>query len=221
VIIAQDDCCLFGLENDILPYSTKKETIMTKKVVLWGMSLVVVSGLVSVACAEAKTKAVAKSNMAEAKIEPKSGSTATGEATFEQKGGKVTLNLSLEKTSPGTHAVHIHDKGDCSSPDGKSAGEHWNPTSEPHGKWGVDGFHLGDIGNVQVGPDGKGTLTLTTDKWNIGGGGPNDVVGHAIIVHGGVDDFKSQPAGNAGPRVGCGVIEAAAGKKAPTTHSAH
>ena len=77
-----------------------------------------------------------------------------------------------------------------------------------HGKWGAPGehFHLGDIGNLTVGADGKGTITLETTKWTAGGGGVNDVIGHAIVVHGGVDDFKSQPAGNAGPRIGCGVI---------------
>lgn len=186
---------------------------MTKKIALWGMSLFVVSGLFAGTLAQKKTKVPEKRRMAEAKIQPKSGSNATGEAIFEQKGQEVTLKLNLEKVSPGTHAVHIHEKGDCSSPDGKSAGDHWNPTGEPHGKWGVDGYHLGDIGNVQVRPDGKGSLTLTTDKWNIGKGGPNDIVGHAIIVHGGVDDFKSQPAGNAGPRIGCGVIEASTAPK--------
>ena len=78
-----------------------------------------------------------------------------------------------------------------------------------HGKWGAPGdhHHLGDIGNLNVGPDGKGTLTLeTTASGRPARGGSNDVVGHAIVVHGGVDDFKSQPAGNAGPRIGCGVI---------------
>jgi Cu-Zn family superoxide dismutase len=188
---------------------------MDKNVAVWGIALFALSSVAGGRGALARSKKMERH--AEAKIGSKSGSTATGEAIFDQTGKEVTLKLNLIKLSPGTHAVHIHDKGDCSSPDGKSAGDHWNPTGAPHGKWGADGYHLGDIGNVQVGPDGKGFLTLSTDKWNIGQGGPNDIVGHAIIVHGGVDDFKSQPAGNAGPRIGCGVIEMADENRAAHT----
>jgi len=147
--------------------------------------------------------------LATADIEAKSGSKLKGKATFtEGEKGSITLRVEVEDAPPGVHAIHIHEKGDCSSPDGKSAGDHWNPTHMEHGKWGAPGdhHHLGDIGNLTVGPDGKGTITLETTKWTAGGGGANDVIGHAIVVHGGVDDFKSQPAGNAGPRIGCGVI---------------
>jgi Cu-Zn family superoxide dismutase len=177
-------------------------------------SAVVVAGFLGAQLghsAYAKTKAAKapeKGKTAEAKIESKSNSTATGTATFTQKGKEVTLKVEVEKATPGKHAVHIHDKGDCSSPDGKSAGDHWNPMTEAHGEWTAEHHHLGDIGNMDVGADGKGTVSLTTDKGSIGTGEKNDVVGHAIVVHGGVDDFKSQPAGNAGPRVGCGVIAA-------------
>lgn len=141
-------------------------------------------------------------------IEAKSGATLTGKAEFRQKDGAkdVTAKIDVEKAPPGEHAVHIHEKGDCSSPDGKSAGGHWNPGSEAHGQWGHDHFHLGDIGNMKVGEDGKGTITLTTDKWTIGGGGPNDVIGKSVIVHEKVDDFTTQPTGNAGNRIGCVVI---------------
>ena len=147
--------------------------------------------------------------VAKAEIAAKSGSKLKGKATFTEDGkGGVVLRIEVADAPPGEHAVHIHEKGDCSSPDGKSAGDHWNPTHMEHGKWGASGehFHLGDIGNLTVGPDGKGTLTLETTKWTAGGGGTNDVIGHAIVVHGGVDDFKTQPSGNAGPRIGCGVI---------------
>jgi Cu-Zn family superoxide dismutase len=149
--------------------------------------------------------------VAAAKIESKSNSTVTGDAEFKENGkGGLVLEVDVKGAPPGTHAVHIHDKGDCSSPDGKSAGDHWNPTHEAHGKWTGEHHHLGDIGNLEVKADGTGTITLETDKWTAGGGGVNDVIGHAIIVHGGVDDFTTQPTGNAGPRVGCGVITAAA-----------
>jgi Cu-Zn family superoxide dismutase len=147
--------------------------------------------------------------VAKADIESKSGSKLKGKATFTKNDkGEIVLRVEVSDAPGGEHAVHIHEKGDCSSPDGKSAGDHWNPTKMEHGKWGATGnhFHLGDIGNLSVGPDGKGTVTLETTKWTAGNGGVDDVVGHAIVVHGGVDDFKSQPAGNAGPRIGCGVI---------------
>jgi superoxide dismutase, Cu-Zn family len=155
-----------------------------------------------------KPKAPAQATVA---VEAKSAATLTGKASFTQKGKDVVFKLDVEKAPPGEHAVHVHEKGDCSSPDGKSAGGHWNPENQPHGQWGHDGHHLGDIGNFTVGQNGKGTITLTTDKWTIGTGAPNDVVGKAIIVHEKVDDFKTQPTGNAGGRIGCGVIVGPAG----------
>jgi Cu-Zn family superoxide dismutase len=147
--------------------------------------------------------------VAKADIEAKSGSKLKGKATFTDDGkGGIVFRIEVADAPPGMHAVHIHEKGDCSSPDGKSAGDHWNPMHEPHGKWGAPGghHHLGDIGNLEVKPDGKGTLTLETDKWTAGSGGVNDVIGHGIIVHSTIDDFTTQPTGNAGSRIGCGVI---------------
>ncbi len=147
--------------------------------------------------------------VAKADIDAKSGSKLKGKATFTQNDkGEMVVRIEVSDAPPGEHAVHIHEKGDCSSPDGKSAGDHWNPTHMEHGKWGAPGehFHLGDIGNLNVDASGKGTLTLETTKWTAGTGAANDVIGHAIVVHGGVDDFKTQPSGNAGPRIGCGVI---------------
>ena len=147
--------------------------------------------------------------VAKADINAKSGSKLKGKATFTKNDkGELVLRIDVSDAAPGEHAVHIHEKGDCSSPDGKSAGDHWNPTHMEHGKWGAPGdhHHLGDIGNLMVTPDGKGTITLETKKWTAGTGAANDVIGHAIVVHGGVDDFKTQPSGNAGPRIGCGVI---------------
>lgn len=149
-----------------------------------------------------------------ANLESKSGSSTTGTVTFEGKSnGKVELVLLITGAPPGKHAVHLHDKGDCSAPDASSAGGHWNPTSEAHGKWGSAPFHLGDVGNLEVDNDGKGKLTLSTDKWTVNGTAPegqpmpNDVVGHAVVVHATVDDFTTQPTGNAGGRIACGVVQ--------------
>ncbi|MFQ5701811.1 MAG: superoxide dismutase family protein [Acidobacteriota bacterium] len=144
---------------------------------------------------------------ARAVIGPKSGSEVSGSATFTDHDGKVTLEIDLNSLSPGTHAVHIHAVGDCSSEDGKSAGGHWNPGGVDHGRWGTPPYHLGDLGNVVTDETGHATLSVTTDLWSVGGGASNDVVGKAIIVHAGADDFTSQPSGAAGPRVACGVIE--------------
>ncbi len=130
----------------------------------------------------------------------------TGTATFTQNDDQITLLIEIQGASPGLRAVHIHENGDCSAPDGSSAGGHWNPTDVMHGKWGEGEFHLGDIGNITVGEDGTGSISLTTDLWEIGTGSDVDVVGKGIIVHAGADDFISQPSGAAGMRIGCGVI---------------
>ena len=143
---------------------------------------------------------------ANAMISASNDSGLTGMAVFTQNGDQITLTAEIQGASPGLHAIHIHAYGDCSAPDGTSAGGHWNPTDVAHGKWGEGEFHLGDIGNITVGEDGTGRITLTTDLWEIGTGSHIDVVGRSIIVHADADDFVSQPSGNAGARIGCGVI---------------
>ncbi len=149
------------------------------------------------------------SRQAIATIGSASGSNLTGTAIFTQSGDTIMLTVEIQNVSPGVHAVHIHEKGDCSSPDGTSAGGHWNPTNVPHGQWGEGEFHLGDIGNITVGEDGTGKIELTTNLWEMGTGSDLDIVGRGIIVHAGADDFTSQPSGAAGTRIGCGAIQLA------------
>ena len=149
--------------------------------------------------------------VAVAAMEPANDSGMTGRVTFTQRGDAIEFLIEVENVAPGEHAVHIHEKGDCSAADGTSAGGHWNPTDVAHGKWGEGEFHLGDIGNMTVGDDGKGALGLTTDLWEMDTGSDRDVLGKAMIVHEGADDFTSQPSGAAGPRIGCGVIALDAG----------
>ncbi|MFV5685433.1 superoxide dismutase family protein [Flavobacterium sp. GB2R13] len=140
-------------------------------------------------------------------FEPKSNSTVSGTATFEEKNGKVTFVAKLAGLKPGIHAIHIHEKSDCTAADGSSAGGHWNPTFKKHGKWGVGEYHKGDIGNFTADEKGNGTITLTTDEWCIGcGDATKDILGKGLIVHQGTDDYVSQPAGNAGARVACSAI---------------
>jgi Cu-Zn family superoxide dismutase len=138
----------------------------------------------------------------------KSGSNVSGVIEFMQTEEGVTMNVALEGLTQGTHAIHIHQNGDCSSEDGKSAGGHWDPTMEDHGKWGEKMYHSGDIGNLEVSEDGKASLEFTTDKWCIGCDDEmKNIIGKGVIVHASADDFKSQPSGAAGARVACGVIE--------------
>jgi Cu-Zn family superoxide dismutase len=145
---------------------------------------------------------------ARADIAPASGSEVTGTATFTQEGDQVAVRIEAKNLTPGKHGVHVHEKGDCSAPDATSAGPHFNPAGAPHGAPGTEHRHPGDFGNMEVGADGTGTLTLTVGDLTIGEG-PNAVVGRAIVIHADPDDLTSQPAGNAGARVGCGVIQAA------------
>ena len=145
---------------------------------------------------------------AQAVIAPKSGSAVSGNVSFSEHEGIVTMKAIVRGASPGDHAIHIHVEGDCSAEDGSSAGGHWNPTGEDHGKWNSSAFHRGDIGNIAVGRDREGRISRTTDLWCIGCEDPSkDILGKAIIIHAGIDDFSTQPSGAAGARIGCGVIE--------------
>lgn len=141
----------------------------------------------------------------------KADTAGSGTADFHRKDdGSVELNLKLDFPSMAnkTVAVHIHEHGDCGDA-GKGAHGHWNPTNEKHGKWGSSSYHSGDIGNVKLDDKGHGELTLSTTRWTIGGDDKTNILNRGIIVHSGTDDYTSQPSGNAGSRIGCGVIMAA------------
>lgn len=155
---------------------------------------------------ETETKEIKKVKV---QLQPKSDSNLSGNVVFTEEDGEVSMTAIISGLAEGKHAIHIHENGDCSAADGKSAGGHWNPTGAKHGKWGSnDGYHKGDIGNFEVDANGNGTVNLTTDEWCIGCGDKNkDLLGKAVIVHDGVDDYTSQPSGAAGTRVGCGVIQ--------------
>jgi Cu-Zn family superoxide dismutase len=151
--------------------------------------------------------ALAEDATAVAKLEPRSGSKVTGTATFTERAGRVTMKIVVKGLKPGTHAIHLHELGDCSAPDASSAGGHWNPTGEKHGRWGHAPFHHGDIGNLAANKKGEAELTFDSDLWTIDGGKPADIVGRSVVIHAKQDDFATQPTGNAGKRVACGVIE--------------
>jgi len=173
-----------------------------------GLRLVLVGGAAAVlgayACAATASKPASPAQ-AKATIEARSGSSLTGTATFTEKDGGVDVVVDVSGAPAGTHAVHLHEKGDCSAPDATSAGGHFNPTNVPHGAPDAPQHHAGDFGNMTVGADGKGHLTLHSGMLTVGPG-PGSVIGHAIIVHANADDMTTQPTGNAGGRIGCGVV---------------
>ena len=124
-------------------------------------------------------------NMVVIELESKSSSQTNGFVVFIEEDSKVTMEATINNLEPGEHAIHIHEKSDCSSVDGKSAGGHWNPTLESHGKWGDSkGFHRGDIGNFNVDENGNGTVSFSTDLWCLDCDDLNkNIIGKSIIIH--------------------------------------
>jgi Cu-Zn family superoxide dismutase len=142
----------------------------------------------------------------EVSFQPKSGSQLSGKATLTETPEGVKVVLALEGLPPGEHGAHVHEKGDCSAPDGASAGGHFNPAGNPHALPTGNPRHLGDLGNITISPDGKGTLEIVAAGANLKDGDPNSFAGRAIIVHEKQDD-GGQPTGNAGGRIGCAEIK--------------
>jgi|SRR5579862_4987903 len=147
----------------------------------------------------------ARGPTATAKLEPTKGNTASGTVTFTQKADKVLVVANLTGLPPGPHGFHVHEKGDCSSGDGMSAGGHFNPTAKPHGNPALPDHHAGDMPMLLADASGAATLSVELDPMHVGGGA-TDIVGKAVIVHKDADDYTTQPTGNSGARIACGVI---------------
>jgi len=148
----------------------------------------------------APTTTVAVADMA-----PTQGSNVKGRVTFEAKKHGVHVVADFTGLTPGEHGFHIHEKGDCSAPDGTSAGAHFNPTGKPHGAPGTVEHHLGDLGNIKADKAGTAHLDVTFPHLTLNG--PESIVGLGLIVHASPDDMRTQPTGNAGARQACGVIK--------------
>jgi Cu-Zn family superoxide dismutase len=144
---------------------------------------------------------------ATAKLAPASKSKVTGTITFKQTDDGVEATANVENLTPGEHAWHVHEKGDCSAPDATSAGGHFNPENHKHGAPDAAEHHAGDFGNLKAGKDGKATATITMKGVTLDPSAATSLVGKGFIVHEKKDDFKTQPTGNAGGRVACGVIK--------------
>jgi Cu-Zn family superoxide dismutase len=131
-----------------------------------------------------------------------------GTITFtELPEGGVRAEGKITGLTAGTHGFHVHEHGDCSAPDGASAGPHFNPTAAPHGDVEAAQSHVGDLGNITADASGTATVSVTKKAATLADGAATSLVGRAVIVHKKGDDLKSQPAGDAGDRIACGVIK--------------
>lgn len=141
-------------------------------------------------------------------LRPTEGNETSGELELgpAEQGVQVVGSVSGLRPS-GIHAIHVHEKGDCSAPDASSAGGHFNPTDERHGRRHHGEHHVGDMDNLKADVDGTAPVEQIVVGATLGEGGERDIAGKSIIVHLRPDDYQSQPAGDAGERIACGVIE--------------
>jgi len=163
----------------------------------------VVSAVLLAACQTMPTE----EPRANAQLQPTKGNKTFGEATFEQVGDKVRVVIFVQGLKPGQeHGLHIHEAGDCSSGDGMSAKGHFNPLGKPHGHPGSMERHAGDLPALKANKEGRANVQITLDVITVTPG-PTSVIGRGLIVHADPDDYKTQPTGNAGARIACGVIQ--------------
>jgi len=145
---------------------------------------------------------------ATAQLQPTKGNKTFGEATFEQVGNKVLVVVYVQGLKPNQeHGMHIHEVGDCSSGDGMSAKGHFNPAGKPHGHPGSGERHAGDLPSLRANKAGRAKADVEVDVITVTPG-PTSIIGRALVVHADPDDYKTQPTGNAGARLACGVIRA-------------
>jgi superoxide dismutase, Cu-Zn family len=140
-------------------------------------------------------------------MEPTQGSAVRGAVDFVRNGGAVVVTANLTGFAPNsTHGMHIHEKGDCTARDGSSAGAHFNPSASEHGGPTGSKRHGGDLGNFTADAQGNVMIAIKVDGGIAFGNGTDSIVGRGLIIHANADDLKSQPAGNSGARVACGII---------------
>lgn len=144
---------------------------------------------------------------AKVQLESRSSSTVTGTLTLQQKADGVRITGEVVGLSPASaHGFHVHEKGDCSAADASSAGPHFNPLAAPHGKMGAGAHHAGDMPNIVADQRGAAQVDILVPGATLTPGTAS-IAGRAVVVHRDADDYATQPAGNAGPRLACGVIQ--------------
>jgi Cu-Zn family superoxide dismutase len=147
------------------------------------------------------------SSTALVQLDPTRGNNVTGSLRFLQRGDLVSVIGQISGLQPNTeHGFHIHEKGDCSSGDGMSTGGHFNPDGKFHGAHGQGEHHAGDIPSLKSDVDGIAKVNFESNTISLRDGKPNNIIGRGLIVHKDSDDFKTQPTGNSGARLACGVI---------------
>lgn len=129
-------------------------------------------------------------------------------AQMSQETGGVRVRVAATAMAAGTYAAHVHMVGRCDAPAFESAGGHWNPTGQQHGRDNPAGAHLGDLPNLSVGTDGRGSMEylVAGARLDAGGNGVLDADGSALIIHANADDYRTDPSGNSGGRIACGVV---------------
>ena len=170
----------------------------------FGIALTALAALTLAGCAAYSSSGPS----ATAKLEPTRGNTTAGTVTFVQSGNVVKVSGSIIGLKPNAeHGFHVHEKGDCSSGDGMSTGGHFNPGGKSHGHHGMGEHHTGDLPSLKADANGAATFNFESSTIRVGSTA-NDIVGKGLIVHRDPDDYKTQPTGNAGPRLACAVIAA-------------
>src|SRR2546430_17103421 len=178
---------------------------------VWFIGLVLASFAGFIAVAQTPPAKSTASSKGISVLHPTAGNKVTGTVTFTPVADGVQVHAELAGLTPGKHGFHVHEFGDCSAADASSAGAHFNPTNKPHAGPDAPERHVGDMGNVEADASGKATLeyldhqiSLTNDQ--------QSAIGRSVVVHAQADDLKSQPAGDSGARIACGVIGRAKGQ---------
>jgi Cu-Zn family superoxide dismutase len=177
-------------------------------------AIAIVATLTLAACASAPKPAptpppsLSTAKQGRANLAPASGSLVSGRVTIVPMGDGVHFTGTVGGFLPNSvHAIHVHEKGDCTAADASSAGGHFNPMGQPHGRANTPTHHAGDMDNIAANAQGQVNLDIHLAGVTLGGGAANDIADRALVVHAAADDYTSQPAGNAGARVACAVIK--------------
>src|SRR6266487_5964509 len=171
----------------------------------WFIGLVLASFAGLIALAQTPAAKSAASSKGISVLHPSAGNKVSGTVTFTPVADGVQVHAELTGLTPGKHGFHIHEFGDCSAADASSAGAHFNPTNQPHAAPDATARHVGDMGNIEADTSGAAKLDYLDHHMSLAND-DRSILGRSVVVHAKADDLKSQPAGDSGARVACGVI---------------